>query len=139
MTHFRFGNLLRPVLGEEDGSGVLVSVFYCLNHNNFCLLFCVKPFSADGCCKPPALSDILEFTEREIKTASDDAFGYGTAFVESNRVIQQGIYVKKGAGEGKALREKMVEENPVNKLEEKLCLRLHLWIIISKMKRRVCR
>ena len=77
-------------------------------------------FSADGYCKPPALSDLLEFTEREIKAASDDAFGYGRAFVESNRVMQQGMDVKKGAEKGKALREKMVEENPVNKLEEKV-------------------
>ncbi|KNZ64490.1 hypothetical protein VP01_1022g6 [Puccinia sorghi] len=45
-------------------------------------------FSADGYCKPPALSDLLEFTEREIKAASNEAFGYGRAFFESNRKIQ---------------------------------------------------
>ncbi|KNZ52730.1 hypothetical protein VP01_3468g1, partial [Puccinia sorghi] len=63
-------------------------------------------FSEDGYCKPPALSDLLEFTEMDIKAASDDAFGYGRDF--------------KGAEKGKALREKMMEENPVNKLEEKV-------------------
>ncbi|KNZ60389.1 hypothetical protein VP01_1560g2 [Puccinia sorghi] len=52
-------------------------------------------FYADGCCKPQALSDLLDFTEKEIKAASDDNVGYGRAIVESNRVIQQGIEVNK--------------------------------------------
>ncbi|KNZ45697.1 hypothetical protein VP01_789g1 [Puccinia sorghi] len=48
-------------------------------------------FSADGYCKSPAFSDLLEFTEREIKAASDDHFRYGRDFFVANRVMQQGI------------------------------------------------
>ncbi|KAI7937043.1 hypothetical protein MJO28_015942 [Puccinia striiformis f. sp. tritici] len=77
-------------------------------------------FSADGYCKPPDFADLLQFTEKEMKAGSDDAFGYGRAFAESSRVIQQGLDLKKGSEKGKVLREKMIEENPSSKLEEKV-------------------
>ncbi|KNZ50503.1 hypothetical protein VP01_4386g1, partial [Puccinia sorghi] len=72
-------------------------------------------FSADGCSKPPAFSDLLECTEREIKAASDDAFGYGRAFVESNRVMQQGIDKIQSTNSKRKLRKWQKESRRFNK------------------------
>ncbi|KNZ51912.1 hypothetical protein VP01_3767g1, partial [Puccinia sorghi] len=75
-------------------------------------------FSEDGYCKPTALSDLLEFTEREIKAASDDIFGYGRAFVESNRVMQQGIDKIQSTSSKRRLRKWQKESRRFNKIRK---------------------
>ncbi|KAH9450706.1 hypothetical protein Pst134EB_018231 [Puccinia striiformis f. sp. tritici] len=77
-------------------------------------------YEKDGFCKPPGFKDLLDFAEMEMKADSEDTFGYGRAFAESNRVMQQALDIKKGSEQGKILREKMINENPSGSLAGKV-------------------
>ena len=53
-----------------------------------------------------------------MKPESDDTFGYGREFTESSKVIQKGFDENKSGV--KARRERMISENPIEHLENKV-------------------